>query len=101
LKKFFPLFIEVCGLFCHAMKNAMKINFSIASSHSTFALGNQKCNGSRFQVFYDMVRQQTARVGSGEEKEYLGASAPGARESFTYVRACVCTFIHLLNTKRL
>ena len=93
------MFIEVCGLFCRAMKNAMKIKFSIALSHSTFAPGNQKCNGSRFQVFYDMVRQQTARVGSGEEKYYPGASASGARESLTYVRACVRTFIHLLNHK--
>jgi hypothetical protein len=45
---FFPLFIGGCGLFCCAMKNAMKINFAVALSHSTFASENLKCFAFQF-----------------------------------------------------
>ena len=37
-KKFFSVFIGVCGQFWRATENATKKNFAVALSHSTFAL---------------------------------------------------------------
>jgi hypothetical protein len=41
-KKFFSVFIGVCGQFWRATENATKKNFAVALSHSTFAPENYK-----------------------------------------------------------